>query len=879
MGRGHSLRRQLGWLLAGVFLPLVAASAGLLAHQWRQEHGAAVARLQTHARALQRAVDRELALDQAVLRGLAASRDIDTRNWGAFYEAARQAAGVRPGGWFVLYDATGQNVVNTSVPFGTPLPNFRELLSAGAGAEWEGRPLPLPEAGFLFAPFTTGQPSFSGLFFGPVNQRPVVASTVPVMRGGKPRYVLALAYGAEFFLKVLEAERAPDALTTALFDDAGVFIARNRDPERWVARRGPAPFALGIGRLPQEGVGEGVSIEAVPFVYAFSRSAVNGWAVAAGLPRSAVLAPAWRALSIWLAVLVGAAAIGSLLAYRLWRRVALPLGALAHQAHALGDERREVSPTDLEEVETLRVALQDAARNERLRRLSEREREEARRDLRASEEKFRSIFEQAAVGIGRVSFEDARWIDVNDAFCRMLGYSREKLLATPWPEITHPDDVDVDLVPFRRMAAGELDWYTVEKRFVHAQGHHVWARLTLSVVRDEAHRPRYEIAIIDDITSRKRTEEALREANERLRDADRRKDEFLGVLSHELRNPLAPIRSSLFILERAEPAGSQAARAREVVNRQVTHLTRLVDDLLDVTRIARGKIALRRGDVDLGAVARRAADDHRVLMQGAGIALELDLPPDPVIVNADEARVTQIIGNLLQNARKFTGAGGRVALSIGRADGAALIRVRDTGVGIDPALLPRLFEPFTQAEQTIARSEGGLGLGLALVKGLAELHGGRVAAASAGEGRGSEFTVELPLAAPPSPRGRRAEGPARTRRSARVLVVDDNVDAAQSLAELVRLFGHDVEIAYDGPTAVAKVAQHHPEIVLCDLGLPGMSGYEVAQALRARHDGTLRLVAISGYARPEDVRKSIEAGFNAHLAKPPDPEKIERLLA
>jgi PAS domain S-box-containing protein len=384
-----------------------------------------------------------------------------------------------------------------------------------------------------------------------------------------------------------------------------------------------------------------------------------------------------------------------------------------------------------------------------------------------------------------------------------------------------------------------------------------------------------------DITERKRGEEALRDANERLREADRRKDEFLGVLSHELRNPLAPIRNALTVLDRADPGGAQAERARAVLKRQVAHLARLVDDLLDVTRVARGKIHLRRADLDLAGLARHVAEDHRALLQAAGIAFEVRLPGEPVAVHADEARITQIIGNLLQNAAKFTGEGGRVTLSVGREGGEVAIRVRDTGEGIAPDLLPRLFQPFTQAKQTLARSDGGLGLGLALVKGLAELHGGTVAAASAAPGAGAEFTVRLPLAEPrPATAAgtRSASGPAAAGGRRRVLVVDDNVDAADTLAALVRMLGHDVDVAYDGPTALEKFVAERPAVVLCDVGLPGMSGYEIAREVRARHDGPVRLVAVTGYAQPEDVRRAKEAGFDAHVAKPPDPEQIERLL-
>jgi signal transduction histidine kinase len=260
-----------------------------------------------------------------------------------------------------------------------------------------------------------------------------------------------------------------------------------------------------------------------------------------------------------------------------------------------------------------------------------------------------------------------------------------------------------------------------------------------------------------DITDRKRAEQELLRVNEQLREADRRKDEFLGVLSHELRNPLAPIQNSLHILDRAEPGGEQARRAREVASRQLAHLTRLVDDLLDVTRIARGKIQLRRGDFDLAELVRRSGEDYRALLQERGLELVVETPRAPVWGHGDEIRLSQAIGNLLQNAAKFTASGGQVALALEVTDSVAEIHVRDSGAGIDRELLETIFEPFTQGEQTLARTEGGLGLGLALVKGIAELHGGTVRAESAGKGKGSEFIVSLPLDEPAVAQGGPAE--------------------------------------------------------------------------------------------------------------------------
>ena len=378
-----------------------------------------------------------------------------------------------------------------------------------------------------------------------------------------------------------------------------------------------------------------------------------------------------------------------------------------------------------------------------------------------------------------------------------------------------------------------------------------------------------------------RLEAANRElvsTEEAVRDASRRKDEFLGMLSHELRNPLAPIRNSVYILERADPTTEQATRARGVIKRQTEHLTRLVDDLLDVTRIARGKIELRRSRVDLGEVVLRAADDFRLMMEERGVAFHTVLPESRVCSDADATRIAQVLGNLLQNAAKFTSAGDEVTLSVRAAGGEAEIRVRDTGAGIDPALLPHVFDAFVQGERTLARAEGGLGLGLALVKGISELHGGTVRAESGGTGKGAEFVVRLPLAHAAVAEDRQPAGAQRTNRARRVLVVDDNADAAESLADVVKMLGHAVEVAYDGPSAVERARANPPDIVLCDLGLPGMSGYEVAKVLRAGADG-MQLFAVSGYAQPEDVKKAVEAGFDGHVAKPCDLAVIERLLA
>jgi len=383
-----------------------------------------------------------------------------------------------------------------------------------------------------------------------------------------------------------------------------------------------------------------------------------------------------------------------------------------------------------------------------------------------------------------------------------------------------------------------------------------------------------------DILERASAEAALKDANARLVDADRRKNEFLAVLSHELRNPLVPLSNSVRVLADAVPGDEQWRRAQAVIARQVEHLTHLVDDLLEVGRIVSNKVELRCEPLDLAELARSTVDDYLGAFAAKGVHLEVRASEGPIPVNADRTRIAQAIGNLLHNAAKFTPNGGKTLLTV-EMDSArreAVVCVQDSGRGIAPETLPHIFEPLTQADRSLARTEGGLGLGLAIVKGLVELHAGSVAVDSAGIGKGATFTFTLPLgnAAPSQPGPPRA---AAATPPCRVLVIEDNVDSADTLGEVLALDGHEALVAYDGPDGIEKARRFGPDVVLCDIGLPGMDGYEVARAIRAdprlRH---VRLVALTGYARPDDVRKAKEAGFDAHVPKPPDIDLLEREL-
>jgi two-component system CheB/CheR fusion protein len=388
----------------------------------------------------------------------------------------------------------------------------------------------------------------------------------------------------------------------------------------------------------------------------------------------------------------------------------------------------------------------------------------------------------------------------------------------------------------------------------------------------------------------RRREEEIRQAEEArhrrqaeaLQEMNRRKDEFLAILGHELRNPLAPVRNSLFVLRERGQDPATLEWALALLERQAQHMTRLVDDLLDVSRLGRGIIRLHTEQLDLAQLVRSVVEDQRGPMEAAGLKLELRLPESPVWVMGDGTRLAQVVGNLLNNAAKFSNPGGQVTVEVGVEPEArrALVRVRDNGVGIGPEVLPYLFEIFVQGDRTLTRSRGGLGLGLALVKRLVELHRGEVHAASAGPGQGAEFSFRLPLVEGAVPTG---DGPPKPRSGGephRILIIDDNADLVDSMRMLLEAYNHTVAVASTGPTGVETAQRFQPKVVLCDLGLPGMDGYAVAGALRADpNTSSAYLIALSGYGSDADQQRTREAGFHRHLVKPVDPEELQRILA
>ena len=500
------------------------------------------------------------------------------------------------------------------------------------------------------------------------------------------------------------------------------------------------------------------------------------------------------------------------------------------------------------------------------------QRRQAETSLREREQFLRSMIESSCDCIKTLDLE-GNLLSMSEGGRKLLEIpDLQPYLGRPWTDLWQPDDRSRVRAAIAAASGGNTGRF--QAFCPTMRGRPVWWDVMITPIRAADLSVHQLLALSRDITAQKEMEEKLRET-------DRRKTEFLGVLSHELRNPLAPIRNGLHILLLPDVDHAAVRQVKEMMEKQVNHLTRMVDDLLDVSRITRGRIQLRREPVDLAGAVRQALESVRPLVEAQGHRLLVSLPGEPVRIEADPTRLEQVLVNLLNNAAKYTRPGGEIALIAEREGDEAVVLVRDNGVGITAELLPKVFDLFTQADASLDRSQGGLGIGLTLVKNLVELHGGRVTARSEGPDRGSEFVVRLPAMprVADEPEDSRSR-PASAGRKVRVLVVDDSRDAARSIKILLEISGHEVRVAHDGLAAVAAYRDDRPEVILLDLGLPRMSGYDVARQLRLEQGNRPPLiVAVSGYGQEEDKRRALEAGFDCHMTKPVDPAKLVALIA
>ncbi|HXE52406.1 MAG TPA: ATP-binding protein [Tepidisphaeraceae bacterium] len=525
------------------------------------------------------------------------------------------------------------------------------------------------------------------------------------------------------------------------------------------------------------------------------------------------------------------------------------------------------------------------------------------------ERRYRALVEHIPVVTFLASLEhEAQELYVSPQIEELLGYTQKEWLEDPflWYNRLHPDDRQRWAEEFARTCATGTRFRS-EYRFIARNDRTVWVHGECQVIRDDQGVPLFLQGIAYDITESKEAQELLRrtgqeleqrvqartaelrqevqrsqELADQLAEEGRRKDEFLAVLAHELRNPLAPVPPALHLLRQEQTDPDNRRWAIDMIDRQVSQMSRLIDDLLDVSRISRGKIALHVSVVDLRDVMERAVDVVRPALEVRRHRLVVHPAAEPAWVRGDAVRLEQIASNLLTNAVKYTEPGGLIEVQVGRQETDAILRVRDNGIGIPPEMLERIFEMFAQVNTSAARpAQWGLGIGLALVRGLVQLHGGTVTALSEGPGQGSEFIIRLPLVVQAS--GGPAAGPSGQKAKPlpcwRILLVEDNADAARALSLLLRAWGQDVSTVHDGASALAALAANPPELIFMDIGLPGMDGYDLARRIRTEPGGDrLILVALTGYGRPEDRQRALDAGFDFHLTKPIGAEVLRHLL-
>jgi PAS domain S-box-containing protein len=788
------------------------------------------------------AIDNELDISISTLKALATLPELDAGDLVTFRNHAERILATQPQ-WANVNLAlpSGQQVMNLQVPPGAPLPDIGDLDGSFARLR------------------QTGKPVVSDLAVGPVLKRWSFAVRVPVVREGRLKYVLSAGVKPESISAVIKAQGLPEGWVGVVVDRNGRIVARNLDPERTQGQMASQSLREGLARSAS-GWLRGSTLEGAEVYTPYRRSDGSGWAFAMGIPARTVDAAAWRGALLLVLGLVAAISLAAWLARVVGRRLAKPIAELAQASAALAQGAQVRVPDNARVKEVRLLADTFRASIEAVR-----EREAA---LAASEEQMRSVVDHVVDGIITID-ERGAMQTFNRAAERIFGYAASEVMGQN-VKVLMPD-------PYHREHDSYLANYvrTGQARIIGI-GREVEGRrkdgstfpLDLGVSEFHIGSRRHFTGVVRDITERKRAEEALRAA-------DRAKDEFLAMLSHELRNPLAGLTAASHVLGVAQPSSEEARKARGVVERQTKHMARLVADLLDVSRVTLGKLSLERARFNVADAVSNVVDLWRA--SGRLDAHRVSLAAEPAWVHGDRARLEQIAANLLDNALKFTPAGGAVAISVRREGGEAVVRVADEGVGLQAEECERVFELFVQTGAS-QRANGGLGIGLALVKRLAELHGGSASAASEGRGRGAVFTIRLPAV---EPAAIRAEEPPRRVDGARsILIVEDNDDARQMLAAMLALGGHVVHAARDGQTALALAATVAPDLALIDVALTDMDGYEVARRLRAARSGRrIGLVAVTGFGQQEDQRRAFEAGFDAHLVKPVSRERLERVIS
>jgi len=871
-------------------------------------------------RALATAVDNELRLTVSALQSLAladATVGAGEDGLAKARDLAVRALASRPE-WraVILLKPSGEVLFNTGYPIGAPLP-------------------PASDPSSLSEIVASRAPVVGSLARGPLGNMGI-AVRVPVMRGDELCCVLTAILRPEAVLTVISRQRAPDDWIVSVFDANQLRVARSRDHQRFLGTPPTDSLKTMLSSLGARNQAYGMTetIEGEQVHTAVTRIGSTRWTVALGVPTSVSAAVLRSTALAYGGGIVLSVLLGGLAAWLVSRSIEKPIGRLKLAAESLGrGEPIHGAGSDVIEIEAMSEALVSAAA-QRTRNAVERE------QLLAAERHARSAAERAQERLQLLAsagtalstmLDEATTLEAIASIivpgvadvCRIDLLDKEGVLRRKLTYHTDPERAKEIAAFVSQHAAsadtpGSFPWSIATGRpflanfgpqetigggdptfqaFARtvgmqavcvmpliARGRTIGAMAAIQAESGRRFEPEDQAMIselakraalaLDNVHLFEDSQAALRQASV----ANRAKDEFLAMLGHELRNPLAPIVTSLELMKRK--SGSENPRERQIIERQVRHLQRLVDDLLDVSRIASGKVELDRQPVDLSDIVSRALELTQPLLQARLHAPRVVAADRPVRVHGDPTRLTQVLCNLLTNAAKYSAPDADIDIEIRRANGLAELIVADKGVGIDADLLPRVFDQFVQGDQALNRASGGLGLGLAIAKNLVELHGGTISASSAGPGQGSTFIVRLPET-PWSDVTTTAPAPlAQVDRQLRVLIVDDNLDAAQSLAVLLQMEGHDVRTAADGHEAIETLETFAATVAVLDIGLPGMDGYELARRIRSNPRASrVRLVALTGYGRDTDQSRAREAGFDMHLVKPVDLDAVLQTLA
>ena len=859
------LRSYLLLLILVAVLPMVGFAVMTVVSLFQQQRAATSLGLVHLARAISVGVDRELNGSIDTLQALAASEHLDAGNLARFDPQAKRVLWPHKTWTTVLVaDPSGQVVLDLLRPPDAALP------------EIGGQP-------FFRSTLLTQRPMISDLTATRGGPSALVA--VPVLRGGQTRYVLVAEIPPVALGAILASQQPPADWRVSLIDRRGLLVATTPNPETTVG--GTAPPEL-LGRMggQGEGVVQTVARDGVAYYTGFHRSGLSGWAVTVGAPRGVVEAALWN----WLARvgLVGLSLLAIGLGGAWWfeRRLRLPITAMSRSARAIARGAPPVSSTasPIAEVGALAEAIDHA---DLLLRERAKERDRVEAELAEQREQFRVTLTSIADAV--IATDEAGSIRFANAVAEtLLGRTEAELVGQPLDEVMLVVDEStrtrLDSPVARAIREGVVEEIGGHPVLLRRDGAEIPIAGSAAPRRDGARRPVGAVLVLSDITERRRAEreraELLERARAAQRDAEaanRSKDEFLAMLGHELRNPLGAIANAAYVLDLIGGADRSSAEARQIISRQVKHVARMVDDLLDVARLTAGKIILDRRPLDLAQAVARCLDD--LSAAGKTGRHRVSVTVEPVWVSADQTRVEQIVANLVLNAVKHTPANGSIGVMVDGNDQEARIRVQDSGAGIPPESLSRIFELFEQAPQTLARSGGGLGIGLTLVRRLVEMHGGQIEAASEGEGQGATFTVRLPRLPTPGAAAGPASSTPESAPRRKILLVEDSQDARAMLRQYLLQLGHEVVEAEDGPSGLDAARRERPEIAIVDIGLPGLNGYEVGRQIRSwPWGGDILLIALTGYGQPGDQARSLAAGFDAHLVKPFDRARLSALI-